>query len=280
MYELVLELVGKGERWQFAKREVRIGRDPNCDLVLPTEEYPMVSRSHLLIRLAAERYWVEDLNTPGGTFVNGVPVQVNPLSDGDTLRLGVDGPELRAQIVASYRLESQDVPVRRQSASVEAPTGLRRITSARSSQEAPTGGKVTLNPKSVEESPAGMEPADQPDILGRAGAQESDARENEAPSVGAYAAPGHGDGVLSEVFPGTAPAPAETGPSSRADGPVRTSPEAPAAVDSHPAAAEVKPLPQDMAIMERRLKTLRNLMIVTMLLIVVLGAVLLYHLRG
>jgi pSer/pThr/pTyr-binding forkhead associated (FHA) protein len=49
MNELILELVGQNTRWSFNCDKISIGRDPNCDVVLPTEPYPMVSRSHLLL---------------------------------------------------------------------------------------------------------------------------------------------------------------------------------------------------------------------------------------
>ena len=122
MYELIIELAGKGTRWNFAQLEIRVGRDPNCDLILATEDYPMVSRSHLLIRQAADRYWAEDLNTLGGTFVNGEQIQVAPLSNGDVIQLGTDGPQLHVHVGAARRVESMQIPSRRSSSSEEAPT--------------------------------------------------------------------------------------------------------------------------------------------------------------
>src|SRR3972149_3144097 len=110
MYQLILELIEKNTRWSFDSTEIRIGRDPNCDLVLPTEPYPMVSRSHLLIRLAADRYWVDDLSSSGGTFVNGAQVGVAPLSHGDIIQLGSDGPQLKVYIGVSQRSDSQQTP--------------------------------------------------------------------------------------------------------------------------------------------------------------------------
>jgi pSer/pThr/pTyr-binding forkhead associated (FHA) protein len=125
MYELILELIGKGTRWSFDMAEIRIGRDPNCDLVFPTESYPMVSRSHLLIRMAAERYWVDDLNSSGGTFVNGAQIGVAPLANGDIIQLGADGPQLKAFIGVSKRSNNQQTPVRRRVLSDEDTTKFR-----------------------------------------------------------------------------------------------------------------------------------------------------------
>ena len=50
-----------------------------------------VSRRHLKIRQSAGTWWVEDLNSVNGTFLNRqrlTPAQPTPLKDGDELRLG------------------------------------------------------------------------------------------------------------------------------------------------------------------------------------------------
>lgn len=122
MNEITIELVDRGTRWNYAKREIKIGRDPKCDLILAAEDYPMVSRNHLMIRLEGERFWVEDLNTLGGTFLNGKQIQRALLSPGDQLRLAADGPELRLFFsalsipakpqVAIPRTPDEDAPTR------------------------------------------------------------------------------------------------------------------------------------------------------------------------
>ncbi|MDA2914294.1 FHA domain-containing protein, partial [Acidobacteriia bacterium AH_259_A11_L15] len=74
-----------------------MGRDPSCDVVLPSDEYSMVSGRHLRIRFERGEYWVEDLESRNGTFLNGRSVRREKLSPGDSLQLGADGPELRVQ---------------------------------------------------------------------------------------------------------------------------------------------------------------------------------------
>jgi pSer/pThr/pTyr-binding forkhead associated (FHA) protein len=114
MYELILELVGKNTRWSFTNHKISIGRDPNCDLVLPTEPYPMVSRSHLLIRLADDRYWADDLKSSNGTFINGAQLQnVAPLAHGDIIQLGNDGPQLKIYISVSQRSGGREISSRK-----------------------------------------------------------------------------------------------------------------------------------------------------------------------
>ena len=95
MNELKVELIGQDRKWSFPKTEIKVGRDVKCDLILAADEYPMVSRNHLLLRREGDRFWVEDLNTPGGTYLNGKRIGRALLSPGDRLRLAADGPELQ-----------------------------------------------------------------------------------------------------------------------------------------------------------------------------------------
>ena len=65
---------------------VRIGRAPDCDLILDQSE---VSRHHAeLLRIDAATYEVRDLGSTNGTRVNGVPVEAVMVGDGAEIRLG------------------------------------------------------------------------------------------------------------------------------------------------------------------------------------------------
>lgn len=65
---------------------VRIGRAPDCDLILDRQE---VSRHHAeLLRIDASGYELHDLGSTNGTLVNGVPVESSMVGDGDEIRLG------------------------------------------------------------------------------------------------------------------------------------------------------------------------------------------------
>ncbi len=66
-------------------RELVVGRDPSCDVVLSD---PTVSRRHLRLFWQGERLFVEDLGSSGGTFVDGEPVQRSEVASGSRLRLG------------------------------------------------------------------------------------------------------------------------------------------------------------------------------------------------
>ncbi|WP_350276910.1 FHA domain-containing protein [Kribbella sp. HUAS MG21] len=65
---------------------VRIGRAPDCDLIL---DRPEVSRHHAeLLRIDPTGYELRDLGSTNGTQVNGAPVQTAMVGHGDEIRLG------------------------------------------------------------------------------------------------------------------------------------------------------------------------------------------------
>ncbi len=77
-------------RIPLAASVLNLGRALNNDVIL---EDSRVSREHAQIRYRARRFWVNDLHSTNGTFVNGDPVQERDLRHGDIISLG--GLELR-----------------------------------------------------------------------------------------------------------------------------------------------------------------------------------------
>lgn len=63
---------------------INIGRDPASHLLL---EDTRISRLHAQIRLIQGRFTIFDLDSRGGTFVNGVPVTSQVLKPGDVIQL-------------------------------------------------------------------------------------------------------------------------------------------------------------------------------------------------
>lgn len=104
---LVLEGPTPGQRIFLDQAELIIGRDESCDLVIPERQ---VSRRHARIRLEDDRYFLEDLGSKNGTFVNGQEIQ-GPcaLQDGDEIqiafccRLAFVGTEATAPVVLEER---------------------------------------------------------------------------------------------------------------------------------------------------------------------------------
>lgn len=70
----------------LSTQPVVIGRENTNDLVLKD---PEVSRRHARITYQAGRYYVEDLGSTNGTFLNDQQIRVQmPLNHGDVIRLG------------------------------------------------------------------------------------------------------------------------------------------------------------------------------------------------
>ncbi len=66
--------------------EVMIGRDPNCKIHLPNET---VSAQHARINLLDNQWWITDLNSTNGTFLNDELI-THPcvITENDTIRFG------------------------------------------------------------------------------------------------------------------------------------------------------------------------------------------------
>lgn len=62
-----------------------LGRGLNNDIIL---EDTRVSRHHAQLRYKARRFWVTDLGSTNGTFLNGTPISEAELRDGDVISLG------------------------------------------------------------------------------------------------------------------------------------------------------------------------------------------------
>ncbi len=75
-----------GSLRQFSTPEVVIGRDPSCEIPL---DDPTVSNNHARLSYHHGQWWLEDLHSTNGTFLNGEAVSA-PLvvTGGDVVRCG------------------------------------------------------------------------------------------------------------------------------------------------------------------------------------------------
>jgi len=82
--------------------EVTIGRDPGCDVVLPSED---VSRRHARVVPDAEGHQLVDLGSTNGTHVNGRQVTRLRLASGDRIQIA----EFTLRYFAAGALEARDL---------------------------------------------------------------------------------------------------------------------------------------------------------------------------
>lgn len=93
-------------------KKIRIGRHPDCELVL---ESPLVSRFHAEMDISEGRAELRDLDSANGTFVNGARVQHCTLKTGQNLYIAnvhllFDGQQLREDgSHSAVRISVEDV---------------------------------------------------------------------------------------------------------------------------------------------------------------------------
>lgn len=74
-------------RWVVEKRPMTLGRHPTCEVYLPDRQ---VSREHARLFHTMEGFFIEDMGSKNGTFVNGEPVHVpTRLKDNDVIQIGL-----------------------------------------------------------------------------------------------------------------------------------------------------------------------------------------------
>lgn len=89
--QLVLETADGPHAFPIELDLVTVGRGLNNDLIV---EDPRVSRQHAQLRYRSRRYFIGDLGSTNGTYVNGTQVTTDQvLRDGDTVSFG--GLEMR-----------------------------------------------------------------------------------------------------------------------------------------------------------------------------------------
>jgi len=83
---------GQESVFLIASSEVLIGRKGDADVVLSNQH---VSRHHAKIVMMPEGYFLQDLGSTHGTFVNDQLIEQHILKDGDRIALGKDRVELQ-----------------------------------------------------------------------------------------------------------------------------------------------------------------------------------------
>jgi len=76
---------GVTKDFDIGERSITIGRSPDADIILLDDK---VSRVHCGIRLWDGEFYIKDLKSKNGTFVNGQRVEVSKLKTSDTIKVG------------------------------------------------------------------------------------------------------------------------------------------------------------------------------------------------
>jgi len=74
-----------GKRWPLGTSEIVVGRGSDCDIQIDRDS---VSRKHARVFRVGNQWFVEDLGSTNGSYINDVPIQRSPLRDGDFVKIG------------------------------------------------------------------------------------------------------------------------------------------------------------------------------------------------
>ncbi len=86
--------------YAMEKDDITIGRGADCDLLL---DDPRVSRVHARLTFSNGNALLNDLNSSGGTDVNGRPIVQKLLTPGDVITLA-------GQVSLVFRASAEDLP--------------------------------------------------------------------------------------------------------------------------------------------------------------------------
>jgi pSer/pThr/pTyr-binding forkhead associated (FHA) protein/S1-C subfamily serine protease len=98
-----------GEEHAFESAAVRIGRDPASEYPIAGEGAKVVSASHARLAHDADAWWIEDLGSRNGTFLDGRRLEAGartPLPAGAVIGLGESGPRLKVEAMAEQHMEA------------------------------------------------------------------------------------------------------------------------------------------------------------------------------
>lgn len=94
-----------GTKTELESPVIRVGRDPKeCDLVFNSVQEPGVSRQHAIISLYEGKFYLEDLESRNGTYLDTVQIKGKvPLKGGSVIQFGIEGPIVQFTFDAKYK---------------------------------------------------------------------------------------------------------------------------------------------------------------------------------
>ena len=110
---------------QIAKTSmVLIGRLDNCDVVLDS---PEVSRRHAIIRQVGNAYFLEDLDSSNGTYVNNEPIKRAELHEGDLIQISNFRLLFQGGLLVPYQMSGMRLDANNLTKDVKTKNGMKRI---------------------------------------------------------------------------------------------------------------------------------------------------------
>lgn len=139
----------KGGAAVFSKPAVAVGRHPSADIRFDPDFDLDVSARHAQLDLQDGHWYVRDLGSSNGTFINGYPLKtITRLGDTDQLRFGTNGPTMEIRLVPDTTPDQALGPIAAKASMPDTgPHGVRTTPvsgpPAAAGAARPTGGSTT-----------------------------------------------------------------------------------------------------------------------------------------
>jgi pSer/pThr/pTyr-binding forkhead associated (FHA) protein len=99
----------QGQREKFERLPVRIGRSSSNDLILTGNDTRASSR-HAEVYSDGSAFYIKDLGSTNGTFINGLRIRQAQLNYGDVIEFGLGGPKLSFEFDSSEKAHIDNIP--------------------------------------------------------------------------------------------------------------------------------------------------------------------------
>lgn len=103
-----------GQQFELEQGSINLGRSADSQIRFDFHKDPGVSSKHAVIYAEDRKFHLIDERSTNGTLINGTATRDGFLNDGDIIRLGLKGPEIRISI-------EKDQPVEEKTAIFKAP---------------------------------------------------------------------------------------------------------------------------------------------------------------